>query len=77
MTKTVEEITALRDAIKEEIGRLPPRNVFGYDNAQDIHDGESYVQDLDRVLEGKSAIGEEVPSWIDGDDDYLLGDWAG
>ncbi len=77
MTKTTEEITAMRDAIRAEVDRLPPRNIFGDDNAQDIHDGNSYVQDLNRVLEGKAPIGEEVESWIEGDDLHLLQDWAG
>lgn len=77
MTKTTEEITAMRDAIQAEVDRLPPRNIFGDDNAQDILDGKKYVQDLNRVLEGKKPMGEEVESWIDGDDLYLLQDWAG
>lgn len=77
MTKTTEEITKLRDIIQAELDRLPSHDIFGGSNEQDIHDGEGHIQDLNRVLEGKKSIGEEVASWIDGDDLYLLSDYVG
>lgn len=77
MTKTTEEITALRDVIQAEIDRLPPKNIFGDSNAQDIKDGEKYIQDLNRLLEGKETLGAEVESWYEGPDDWYLKDWAG
>lgn len=77
MTKTTEEITKLRDAIQAEIDRLPSHNMFGGSNEQEVEEGKRCIQDLNRVIEGKKPIGVEVPSWIDGDDLYLLKDWEG
>lgn len=74
--KTTEEITALRDTIQAELDRLPSHDIFGGSNEQGIHESEGHIQDLNRVLEGKKPIGEEVVSWIDGDDIYLLNDYV-
>ncbi len=77
MTKTTEEITALRDTIQAEIDRLPSHDIWGDSNAQGIHEGEEHIRDLNLVLEGKEPLGRVVPSWIDGDDIYLLKDYEG
>ena len=77
MTKTTEEITALRDTIQAEIDRLPSHNIFGGSNAKEIEESKKDIQDLNRVLEGKEPLGPGVLSWIEGSDDYLLKDYMG
>lgn len=70
-----DEIRAVRNSMKNELEALPEYSVFGDSNAGDIADLKSWLGDIDRVLRGKKPITKAVESFINGTDDWFLGDY--
>jgi hypothetical protein len=73
--KSQEEVQALLSDIEEGLAELPDYNIFGDSNAEGKEEMRQIIVDLRRILAGNDAHREDVQSWHEGADSWLLSDY--
>jgi len=73
--KTNEEVQAFLADIEGELKTLPDYNFFGESNAEGKEEMRGIISDLRRILAGDTPQREDVQSWYEGPDRWLLSDY--
>lgn len=74
--RTQSAIVELRQAIEEQLASLPDTNLFGESNDDDkVWMGELVAGLKKLEVDPSTDVMEEVASWYDGTDSYILQDF--
>ena len=70
-----ERAKAPLEAVEKELQRLPDFDVFGDSNASQKKDSKRIIADLKEFLKSGESLEEDVWSYLEGTDRWLLSDY--
>lgn len=73
--RTTIEINNLQIAVTSALDLLEPFDTYGYPTGEEQAEMEIIIDNLAEYLATGDCTDESVKSWLDGQDEYYLGDY--